>query len=1754
MQDFEPPAEMCVHRRYPGGKRLNHYILLIAGGLGIFTLAIAPAWGQIAPTETTSITTDGAQIQITGGVSSADGENLFHQFETFNVETMETATFIAPASVENILGRVNGGQPSTIDGGLAVSNSANLWLLNPAGIFFGPNAHLNLQGDFTAATADAVGFDQGWLIEGIADTDYQALVDAPRSFAFISSPAPLINLGNLHVAAGQNLRLLGGSVVNTGTLRAPAGSITVAAVSNTNRVNLSQTGQLLTLEIEPWAENVPSIAHLPTLLTGRGGDSADTLTIATDGTPQLTQAFVTTAPDGHVTISGTVNSTGENGGTIAILGEQISLIDATLNADGIYRGGQIYIGGDYQGAGSLPNATHTQVDQDTELRANALHQGDGGQIIVWADQATDFDGDAQVQGGAQGGNGGFIEISGKSTLDFSGQFSLGAPYGESGTILFDPDRIRIVSGGTNADVTTESTLLPAVSATDRDLGILTLHAATLENWSGNDNIIFQANLGINIDLGGNNALTFQPGTGSITFVADVNNDNIGSFSMTGAGDQINTSGRDISISGPLITLESINTQSATGAGDLSLTAPFLTTVAGSLNAGNITITSDELNLNGGTASVSGSALVIAPDDPATEINLGPSTNTLFELDLLETDVLALQDGFTTITIGRSDGTSDVTLYDSITDTGATPFQDPVTLLGASSLSGPDQVTHWTITDDNQGHLNPLFRNGLRFENTHSIVVGNSNNDLLQGDVGDDTFIFSGIDAGTLKGIGFAGIQNIHGGGGNDRFIFESGAVMSGLIDGGSGNDTLQGSHRGDAIAITANNTGTLGNATFTDIENIEGSAGNDIFFFNSGAFLSGTLTGGEGLDAVDYSDYSTAITVDLQTRRGSTIGEFNTVETFIGSNHNDTFRLSENNFVRSINGGAGSDTFLGDTVNSIWNLTAVNTGNGPGVTSFENIENLTAGDQLDQVNFLASDARFTGKLEGGDGLLILNGDSIGIGTAITGNDELMLQPVSAHQNIQLGGSDLTPDLTRTLTISTAELLNIDDGFTAITIGHPEGSGAITLGADVTLPTSTTLQSPNGDGTINTQGFDLAAPEMILAAAQEIITANLSAPNGISLSSRHGAINTQNVVTNGGRVAVDAGTTITTQQIDTAGTAGIGGNVILNAPDTIQVQTIRAEGAGGSIAIATENFFRATDSFTSLDGHTASISTAALNGTGTITINHGGNSSTAFEVGDGTVLGSEAVITTGTFQIPIGSSFLNSHTLGNISILTQDLDIPVAAVPPVIASSAAIPSAAIPSATIPSATIPSAAIPSSSITPPGTVDFSSPLIESDPATIEELTLSLSSDDSNKALFDRLENSYSEQFKSHLNLYGRVTVSPTNLATAQQTLGNVEALMGIKPGVLYIYFLPPTTKDTALPDSSGLNPDDELGLLLLTHNGQTVRRKIEGVTRGEVMAVTEDFYAQITNPISGASQYLPPAQQLYSWLIAPIEDQLQQQNIQSLALAMDTGLRTLPAAALHSGEEFLIERYSLGVIPSFSLTDFNPENFLYTQLETTQLLAMGASQFPSQHVLPAVPEELNSITKTFHDSEVFLNERFTLDNLQTQVARNKFGIVHLASHGIFEPGEPSHSYIQLWDQPLKLDQVHTLGLQAADIALMVLSACNTAMGDHEAEYGFAGLAVNAGVQTSVASLWPISDEGTLGLMTYFYKHLQQQPVRAVALRQAQLAMLQGDLQFAEGTLYGLDDAALAHFPDLEHHGRWNFEHPFYWSTYTLVGSPW
>jgi CHAT domain-containing protein len=285
-----------------------------------------------------------------------------------------------------------------------------------------------------------------------------------------------------------------------------------------------------------------------------------------------------------------------------------------------------------------------------------------------------------------------------------------------------------------------------------------------------------------------------------------------------------------------------------------------------------------------------------------------------------------------------------------------------------------------------------------------------------------------------------------------------------------------------------------------------------------------------------------------------------------------------------------------------------------------------------------------------------------------------------------------------------------------------------------------------------------------------------------------------------------------------------------------------------------------------------------------------------------------------------------------------------------------------------------------------------------------------------------------------------------------------------------------------------------------------------------------------------------------LVAPVKADLEASNIDNLVFLMDTGLRSLPVAALHDGQQFLVEKYSVGLMPSLSLTDTR-----YRDIRKSQVLAMGAAKFTNQNPLPAVPVELSIIASSLWSGKSFLNDAFTLKNLKAQRQQEPFGIVHLGTHGEFKSGEPSNSYIQLWDTKLRLDQLRELGWNDPPVELLVLSACRTALGDEQAELGFAGLSVQAGVKSTLASLWYVSDEGTLGLMTEFYEQLKKAPIKAEAVRLAQVAMLKGQVRLEEGQLRTLN-GSFPLPPSLARLGNRSLEHPFYWAAFTLIGNPW
>lgn len=418
---------------------------------------------------------------------------------------------------------------------------------------------------------------------------------------------------------------------------------------------------------------------------------------------------------------------------------------------------------------------------------------------------------------------------------------------------------------------------------------------------------------------------------------------------------------------------------------------------------------------------------------------------------------------------------------------------------------------------------------------------------------------------------------------------------------------------------------------------------------------------------------------------------------------------------------------------------------------------------------------------------------------------------------------------------------------------------------------------------------------------------------------------------------------------------------------------------------------------------------------------------------------------------------------------------------------------------------------------------------------------------------LEEYFTRKFQDYLEL-SEVPPTPT-LEKIRLILQQIEQSTGVKPVLTYVTFLPegealnaPVESQLQLDGKRKVSDRDSLSLVMVTAEGEPVYKRLSEATRPRVMEVAQRFRERLSNPTERLStSYLEPAQQLYKWLIAPLEDDLKARGIQNMVFVMDDGLRTLPVAALHDGHEFLVEKYSLGLIPSLNLT-----NTRYESIKDMKVLAMGASKFADQVPLPTVPVELEAIANHYWRGELFLNEAFTLNNLKSQQASHPFGIIHLATHADFQPGEAKNSYIQLWDTKLRLDQLRQMGWHDPPVELLVLSACRTAVGNSQAELGFAGLAVQAGVKSALASLWYVSDKGTLGLMSEFYQQLGRVPVKAEALRQAQIAMIKKQVTMRQG--YLVSSAGKLPLPLDLPEANINLSHPYYWAAFTIVGSPW
>ena len=254
----------------------------------------------------------------------------------------------------------------------------------------------------------------------------------------------------------------------------------------------------------------------------------------------------------------------------------------------------------------------------------------------------------------------------------------------------------------------------------------------------------------------------------------------------------------------------------------------------------------------------------------------------------------------------------------------------------------------------------------------------------------------------------------------------------------------------------------------------------------------------------------------------------------------------------------------------------------------------------------------------------------------------------------------------------------------------------------------------------------------------------------------------------------------------------------------------------------------------------------------------------------------------------------------------------------------------------------------------------------------------------------------------------------------------------------------------------------------------------------------------------------AQQIYDWLIRPQAMALSDQKVETLVFVLDGALRNIPMAALHDGEHYLIENYGVAIAPGLQLPDPKP-------LEQRQIKALVAGLSEARESFPALNYVETEIERIQSDvpSQVLLNQNFTKGKFQKLIDAVDFSIVHIATHGQFS-SNATDTFILAWDNRIDVSELSEL-LQTRDInspnpiELLVLSACQTAVGDRRATLGLAGFAVRAGARSTIASLWSLDDESGAALMNAFYQELshpesRRSPIsKAEALRRAQRSLI-------------------------------------------------
>ncbi|XHO08100.1 hypothetical protein ACEQUB_p01349 (plasmid) [Ralstonia syzygii] len=710
---------------------------ILLGGLTAGASALAAPVGGVVTSGSGGIGQSGATTTITQNTSK-----LAVDWSSFSIQAGETVNFIQPGAGAIALNRVTGRESSSILGSLNANGT--VFILNPNGVLFGSGAQVNV-GSLVASTLS------------LSNADFEA-----GRYAFSGgSTAGVSNQGTITVPSGGKIALIANHVENTGTLSAPGGSVLLAGTGNVT-LTLADGSPLGYTIGQGAARTLVSNGGMiaadggRVVLTARGLDSLSESVINTTGVVRARtvanhQGTIELAGDpatGVTQVSGQLDASapeGGSGGLVKVLGAKVGVFDgARIDATGMDGGGTALIGGNNQGTGPEPNAA-AYVAPTAVIDVSAIRRGDGGKLIVWGTDVANVHGTLSANGGAQGGNGGYIETSGHAldTEGIAASVAAGNGGGTGGLWLLDPYNVTISSGtqtgGTfSGNVWTPSangslvntTSIQNVLNSGGSVTITTSGAGTQEgNIALNGNITKTAGGHASLALIADGRITTNASSGSHRTISSTSGALDVSMSARATTSASNTNGIglryvDISANGGNISATASGAQSATVAALDLENSTWSTTGSGSITLSGVLPSngnSQGVYLKFTTLTTASGAITVSGTSGGIATITGTNSNgaALFSTANIGVDLV----GANTL---QSTGGGDITLSGTATGATATWAGSGVRLAGQNTLATTGALT---INGTASNPVSSVYRNQL---STVAIVGSGSSATNLTG--------------------------------------------------------------------------------------------------------------------------------------------------------------------------------------------------------------------------------------------------------------------------------------------------------------------------------------------------------------------------------------------------------------------------------------------------------------------------------------------------------------------------------------------------------------------------------------------------------------------------------------------------------------------------------------------------------------------------------------------------------------------------------------------------------------------------------------------------------------------------------------------------------------------------------------------------------------------------------------------------------------------------------------------------------------